>query len=188
MKIGQLSFVQLTEPASAPYGSAGFGSKYQGQKGPDADPPTGRTSSDVLVTGATGFVGPRIVHALRARELPVRALVRDRRKGRTLETWGCELAVGDVTDAGEPARPRSRAATCVVHLVAIRQGKPEQFQRVMVDGTRNVLAAARGGRGAAVRPHERARHGRGRRRISSRTTARSGRWSRTCRRPAWIRT
>jgi dCTP deaminase len=34
MKIGQLSFVQLTEPASAPYGSAGFGSKYQGQQGP----------------------------------------------------------------------------------------------------------------------------------------------------------
>jgi len=34
MKIGQLSFVQLTEPASAPYGSEGFGSKYQGQKGP----------------------------------------------------------------------------------------------------------------------------------------------------------
>jgi dCTP deaminase len=34
MKIGQLSFVRLTEPASAPYGSAGLGSKYQGQKGP----------------------------------------------------------------------------------------------------------------------------------------------------------
>jgi dCTP deaminase len=34
MKIGQLSFVQLTEPASAPYGSGEFGSKYQGQKGP----------------------------------------------------------------------------------------------------------------------------------------------------------
>ena len=34
MKIGQLSFVQLTEPAEAPYGSTGLGSKYQGQKGP----------------------------------------------------------------------------------------------------------------------------------------------------------
>jgi dCTP deaminase len=34
MKIGQLSFMQLSEPASAPYGSAGFGSKYQGQRGP----------------------------------------------------------------------------------------------------------------------------------------------------------
>jgi hypothetical protein len=34
MRIGQLSFVQLTEPASAPYGSSGLGSKYQGQRGP----------------------------------------------------------------------------------------------------------------------------------------------------------
>jgi dCTP deaminase len=34
MKIGQLSFVQLSEPAEKPYGSAELGSKYQGQKGP----------------------------------------------------------------------------------------------------------------------------------------------------------
>ena len=34
MKIGQLSFVQLSEPAEAPYGTGGLGSKDQGQKGP----------------------------------------------------------------------------------------------------------------------------------------------------------
>ena len=34
MKIGQISFVQLSEPADSPYGAAGVGSKYQGQKGP----------------------------------------------------------------------------------------------------------------------------------------------------------
>ena len=34
MRIGQLSFVQLTEPAETPYGSGGLGSKYQGQTGP----------------------------------------------------------------------------------------------------------------------------------------------------------
>jgi dCTP deaminase len=34
MKIGQLSFVQLTEPAETPYGADGLGSKYQGQAGP----------------------------------------------------------------------------------------------------------------------------------------------------------
>src|SRR6185295_8221050 len=34
MKIGQLSFVQLTEPAETPYGSGELGSKYQGQQGP----------------------------------------------------------------------------------------------------------------------------------------------------------
>jgi dCTP deaminase len=34
MKIGQLSFVQLTEPAERPYGAGELGSKYQGQQGP----------------------------------------------------------------------------------------------------------------------------------------------------------
>ncbi|MFQ5426590.1 MAG: dCTP deaminase [Gaiellales bacterium] len=34
MKIGQVSFMQLSEPAESPYGSAGLGSKYQGQRGP----------------------------------------------------------------------------------------------------------------------------------------------------------
>ena len=34
MKIGQLSFVQLTESAEHPYGSSELGSKYQGQAGP----------------------------------------------------------------------------------------------------------------------------------------------------------
>ncbi len=34
MKIGQVSFVQLSEPAESPYGSTALGSKYQGQAGP----------------------------------------------------------------------------------------------------------------------------------------------------------
>jgi dCTP deaminase len=34
MKIGQLSFYELSTPAEHPYGSRGAGSKYQGQRGP----------------------------------------------------------------------------------------------------------------------------------------------------------
>ena len=34
MKIGQVSFVQLSEPAESPYGAGALGSKYQGQSGP----------------------------------------------------------------------------------------------------------------------------------------------------------
>lgn len=36
MKIGQISFYQMTTPADAPYGSPSLGSKYQGQRGPTA--------------------------------------------------------------------------------------------------------------------------------------------------------
>src|SRR3984885_5124821 len=34
MKIGQISFLQLSEPTSQPYGTGSLGSKYQGQRGP----------------------------------------------------------------------------------------------------------------------------------------------------------
>ena len=96
----------------------------------------------VLVTGGTGFVGPHVVHELRARGVAVRALVREPSRGSRLAAWGAELATGDVTD------PASLATACagvdaVVHLVAIIRGRPEDFERVMAQGTRNVVAAAR---------------------------------------------
>ena len=96
----------------------------------------------ILVTGGTGFVGPHVVHALRARDLPVRVLVRDLRRGSRATAWGAELAQGDVTD------PASLAAAldgvdAVVHLVAIIKGAPADFERVMAQGTRNVVVAAK---------------------------------------------
>jgi uncharacterized protein YbjT (DUF2867 family) len=96
----------------------------------------------ILVTGGTGFVGGHVVHRLRAEDRPVRCLVRRARKGGQLETWGCEVVEGDMTD---PASLRRAVAGAehVVHLVAIRQGRPEQFERIMVRGTRDLLAAAR---------------------------------------------
>jgi dCTP deaminase len=34
MKIGQISFLQMTTPADQPYGTGALGSKYRGQRGP----------------------------------------------------------------------------------------------------------------------------------------------------------
>ena len=95
----------------------------------------------ILVTGASGFVGGHVVHALRSAQKDVRALVRDRRKSKRLEAWGATLVEGDMTDATSLHRAVEGCDT-VVHLVAIRQGREEEFRRVMVDGTRDLLAAA----------------------------------------------
>jgi len=95
----------------------------------------------VLVTGGTGFVGPHIVHALRAHEAPVRALVRDPGRASRFAAWGVETATGDVTDAAS-LRSACEGVDAVVHLVAIIRGRPSDFERVMAEGTRNVVAAA----------------------------------------------
>jgi uncharacterized protein YbjT (DUF2867 family) len=96
----------------------------------------------VLVTGGTGFVGPAIVHALRARGREVRALVRRPERGARIAAFGAELATGDVTDP-DSLRAALDGCTHVVHLVSILQGSPEDFERIMTQGTRNVVEAAR---------------------------------------------
>jgi uncharacterized protein YbjT (DUF2867 family) len=98
-------------------------------------------SAPVLVTGGTGFVGRHVVHALRTRELPVRALVRNRARASRLAAWGAELVDGDVTDAAS-LRDACADVDAVVHLVAIIRGAPEAFERVMAQGTRDLVSAA----------------------------------------------
>jgi uncharacterized protein YbjT (DUF2867 family) len=96
----------------------------------------------ILLTGGTGFVGRKIAHALRAASRDVRCLVREPRRAKTLSTWGCELARGDVTD---PATLRRAVAGCdvVIHLVAIIAGRRSEFERVMTRGTQDLVAAAK---------------------------------------------
>jgi uncharacterized protein YbjT (DUF2867 family) len=96
----------------------------------------------ILVTGGTGFVGPKIVHELRAREHDVRCLVRDRGRASKLAAWGCELVEGDVTDAAS-LREAVRGCDAVIHLVAILTGSRQQFERIMEEGTRDLVAAAK---------------------------------------------
>lgn len=96
----------------------------------------------ILVTGGTGFVGPKVVHALRAQARDVRCLARKPGRAGTLKAWGCEVAQGDVTDA-ESVRSAAEGCEVVVHLVAIIAGSRADYDRVMTGGTQNVIAAAK---------------------------------------------
>jgi uncharacterized protein YbjT (DUF2867 family) len=79
---------------------------------------------------------------LRAEGKDVRCLVRDRRRGKHLESWGCELVEGDVTDRASLERAVA-GCDAVIHLVAIIAGRPRDFERVMEQGTRDLVDAAR---------------------------------------------
>jgi uncharacterized protein YbjT (DUF2867 family) len=96
----------------------------------------------VLITGGTGFIGPAVANAITDAGHELRVL--ERKPGAWKEAGiRCQEAVqGDVTDA-DSLRRAVAGREVVVHLVAIRQGKPEQFREVMIEGTRNLIAAAK---------------------------------------------
>jgi len=98
----------------------------------------------ILVTGGTGFVGPHVVHALRAAGHDVRALVRevDSKPAKKLADWGVEIYPGDVTNA-DTLRGAVAGCDTVVHLVAIMVRQEEKYERIMIGGTRDLVAAAK---------------------------------------------
>jgi NADH dehydrogenase len=96
----------------------------------------------ILVAGGTGFVGTKVVHTLRAEDHPVRVLARNPKDAETLANWGCQIAEGDMTDA-ESLRRAVADCDAVIDLVAIISGSREDFERVMIQGTRDLVAAAK---------------------------------------------
>jgi uncharacterized protein YbjT (DUF2867 family) len=93
----------------------------------------------VLVTGGTGFVGPHVVRAIAERGHDLKLLVRDSTRSRELPG---QPVVGEMTNTVS-LQHAVEGVEAVVHLVAIRQGKEEQFRRVMEQGTRDLVTAAR---------------------------------------------
>jgi len=109
-----------------------------------------KTGRSVLVTGATGSAGPSVVQALRNEGFCVRALVRDRAKAGIFPVE-VEVCVGDITDSSAVASAM-RGIDFVVHMAALLHvvdppdGLREEYERINVGGTDNVInSAANGG-------------------------------------------
>ena len=96
------------------------------------------------VTGITGQVGGAVGRALRDDGLPVRAIVRNARKGTEWAARGCDVAVADLSDA-TAAAAAFRDATAVFLLFPPMfdpaPGFPEV--RALAAGLRSALLAAR---------------------------------------------
>jgi dihydroflavonol-4-reductase len=97
-----------------------------------------------LVTGASGFIGGALVDALVSAGRPVRALARSSDAARALKTRGAEPVTGDVLDAGSLTRAME-GCSVLYHAAGVNTfclADPTPMERVNIDGSANVIAAA----------------------------------------------
>lgn len=98
-----------------------------------------------LVTGATGFVGAAVARALLREGCEVRALARKGSDRRNLQRIAVEVVEGDLNDPASLA-PAVAGCEALFHVAAdYRLGAfdPRELYQTNVEGTRNILNAAR---------------------------------------------
>jgi nucleoside-diphosphate-sugar epimerase len=100
---------------------------------------------NVLITGATGFLGSHVAEKLAARGDRLRVLARPNADLALLQSLNAEIVPGDLTDAGSVARAVA-GVDAVVHCAAKvgDWGPVDEYRRVNVEGTRRLLDAVRG--------------------------------------------
>jgi len=97
-----------------------------------------------FVTGGSGFIGGALIRRLVTDGIDVHALVRSETAAQKVRALGGTPIAGDLADVPSMAvgaQYCELAFHCAAHLGD--WGSRDEFERVNVDGTRNVLAAAR---------------------------------------------
>jgi nucleoside-diphosphate-sugar epimerase len=80
----------------------------------------------ILVTGATGQVGRRLVPRLLQHGHEVRILARDPDRARPLAERGAEVVAGDLHDAADSSARSLDGVDAVIHLAAAFRGVPDE--------------------------------------------------------------
>jgi len=99
-------------------------------------------SRDVFITGATGFMGTRLVAELRRRGHRVRALARQGSEAKL--PAGCEVVIGDALRA-ETYSSNVAPADTFVHLIGVAHPNPKkaaEFQSIDLTSCREAARAA----------------------------------------------
>jgi nucleoside-diphosphate-sugar epimerase len=92
----------------------------------------------ILVTGATGFLGKRLVELLSQKGHPVRALARKLSNIEKLKELNAEVFFGDVAEV-ESLKPAFDGIDYVIHTAADTSGSEEDGQLSTIQGTKNIV-------------------------------------------------
>jgi dihydroflavonol-4-reductase len=95
----------------------------------------------VLVLGANGYTGTKLVRALLERNHKVRGLVRQVENGLMLEKQGMELRVGDVRSEAS-IRELGDDCEVIFNLVASCRIEPSESKIILQDAARNLFRIA----------------------------------------------
>jgi uncharacterized protein YbjT (DUF2867 family) len=104
-------------------------------------------SRNILITGATGYMGSRLAARLIARGHHVVGIAREASQGKLPP--GCEPIIADVLDA-ETWKRRLRPDQTVVHLVGTPHPSPAKARQFVEIDLRSVKEAAAAARSAGV--------------------------------------
>jgi len=98
---------------------------------------TGREKK-ILVTGATGFLGKRLVELLVEKGYSVRGLARKLSNIEKLKRLDTEILFGDVADV-ESLKPAFEGIDYVIHAAADTSGSEGEGQISSIQGTKNII-------------------------------------------------
>lgn len=101
-------------------------------------------TSPIFITGGSGFLGQQLIKDLVAEGRAVKALVRSDKSAAVVKAAGAQPVTGDLHDLDAMQAGMLGCAAAVHCAALVKQWAPwPEFERDTVQGTRNVVSAAR---------------------------------------------
>jgi predicted dehydrogenase/nucleoside-diphosphate-sugar epimerase len=108
---------------------------------PPSDSQKENRKEKVLITGAAGFLGRRLIEVLTKRGYRVRAFVRKLSRIDDFKKLGVEIHYGDIRDE-KTLKKAIKGMDYIIHAAAAQEGNWDTFNETTIKGTANIFKFA----------------------------------------------